>query len=357
MSSTPTDPTTLAVFQYTVDRGGTLRDAMHALEHGAEIALVTDGVRLVGVLTDGDVRRALLAGAVLNAPLAPFVHPRCVTVQPTARRDEVLELMQARKIGQIPIVDAGGRLLGLHRLHDVLGVAPRANWAVIMAGGRGTRLGALTAQVPKPMLRVAGRPILERIVLHLVGYGIRRIFMATNYLAHVIQDHFGDGQAMGVQIEYLREERPLGTGGALALLPETPRDPLLVMNGDLVTQADLGGMLDAHARRAAGPPAVATVGVRRYLHTVPFGCLEVDGDTVAAFEEKPTLTRLVNAGIYVLEPALLARVPRDHEFPLPALLEDCLRRGERVRAFEVTDDWVDVGQREQLQQAREGGTL
>ena len=141
------------------------------------------------------------------------------------------------------------------------------------AGGRGTRLAPLTDALPKPMLRVAGRPILEHLVLHLVGHGFRRIFLAVHYLADVIRNHFGHGEALGARIAYLHEERPLGTGGALALLPELPRDPLVVMNGDLVTQCDLGRMLDVHARSGAA----ATVGVRRYLHTVPFGCVELDG--------------------------------------------------------------------------------
>jgi dTDP-glucose pyrophosphorylase len=340
----------LPVFQYTVNRTGTLRDAMLVLERGAEIALVTHGERLVGVLTDGDVRRALLSGASLDAPLAPFVHAQYISVGPTALRTEVLELMQARQIGQVPIVDAQGRLRGLHRLHDVMGVAPRENWAVVMAGGRGTRLGTLTAQIPKPMLRVAGRPILERIVLHLVGYGIRRIFLATNYLGHVIQDYFGDGRSVGAQIEYLREEIPAGTGGALSLLPEVPKHSLLVMNGDLVTQVNLGAMFEAHEQGKQ----IVTMGVRRYFHTVPFGCVEVQGEDVVQMEEKPTLTRLVNAGIYVLQPSLLSRIPSNQEFALPTLLEGCLKRGERVGTFEIMDDWVDVGQHDQLKQARGG---
>jgi NDP-sugar pyrophosphorylase family protein len=217
-----------------------------------------------------------------------------------------------------------------------------------MAGGRGTRLAPLTDQIPKPMLRVAGRPILERIILHLVGHGIRRIFLATNYLGYIIRDYFGDGTAVGAQIEYLCEETPAGTGGALALLPETPTHPLVVMNGDLVTQVNLGTMLEFHTQGEQ----VATMGVRRYLHTVPFGCVEINHGEVVHMEEKPTITRLVNAGIYVLDPSLIARVPKGKEFPLPTLLDECMRLGESVRAFEIVDDWIDVGQRDQLRMAR-----
>lgn len=347
--TTPSSPSSdRAVFQFAVSIGASLRDVMLTLEVGAEIALVVEGNLLVGVMTDGDVRRALLAGATLDSPVKDRVRRDCITVGPNAGRAEVLELMQARFIGQIPIVDAHRRLLGLHRLHDIIGVAERENWAVIMAGGKGTRLGALTANTPKPMLRVAGRPILERIILHLVGHGIRRIFVAVSYLADKIREHFGDGSAMGVNIEYLHEMHVAGTGGALALLPESPTAPILVMNGDLVTQANLGAMLDHHGASGAS----ATMAVRRYLHVVPFGCVEVKGDAIVQIEEKPTLSHLVNAGVYVLEPALVARIPRGVEYPITTLFEECLRRDEKVSAFEIVDDWIDVGQHDQLRQAR-----
>lgn len=329
----------------------TLRDAMLALERGSrEVVLVIDETkRLVGLLTDGDVRRALLAGATLADPVMPHMKRGFTFVGPATGRAEVLDLMQARRIGQIPVVDGDGRLVGLHLLHDVIGAPERESWAVVMAGGRGARLAPLTDNVPKPMIRVAGRPILERIVLHLVGSGFRRVFLSVNYLAGIIEEHFGDGARFGCRIDYLREERPLGTGGALALLPEPPTRPLLVMNGDLVTQADLGAMIDFHER---GRQAI-TVGVRRYLHTVPFGCVELSGERIVQFHEKPTLARLVNAGIYVFTPSLLARVDRGVEYPITNLLEESLRRGEEIAAFEIEDDWIDVGQREQLRRARE----
>jgi dTDP-glucose pyrophosphorylase len=334
-----------------VPASGTLRDVLVALDQGGlGVALIveSDG-RLVGLLTDGDARRALLAGNTLAFAVEPLMQRVFVSVGVAAGRAEVLDLMQARRIDVVPIVDARGHLRGCHQLHDVLGGAARDAWAVIMAGGRGSRLGPLTQDVPKPMIRVAGRPILERLVLHLVGFGIRRIFLSINYLGHVIEEHFGDGSAFGCTITYLREERQLGTAGALGLLPEAPAHPLLLVNGDLVTQADVGALLDAHASEEN---TALTLAIRRYLHAVPFGCVEVDNGRIVGIEEKPTMTRLINAGMYVVEPRLLGRVPRDVEFGMPALVSDCLSRGERVQSFEVLDDWIDVGQKEQLKQAR-----
>jgi dTDP-glucose pyrophosphorylase len=335
-----------------VPEDGSLRSAMEALDRGAsEIALAVDADgRLSGVVTDGDLRRALLRGAAIDDPLATVLNRAFVALNARDGRADALELMRARRINSIPVVDGDGRPVGLHLLHAFLEPVQRPNWAVVMAGGQGLRLRPLTEDLPKPMLRVAGRPILERIVLHLVGFGIKRIFLALNYRGEVIEDHFGDGGQFGVRIEYLRETEPLGTAGALALLPEPATDPLLLMNGDLVTSADLGGLLDAHA--AGG--YTATIGIRRYLHSVPFGCVERDGARVIRIEEKPTLAREVNAGIYALQPDLVRRVPSGRASTMPALIDGALERDEPVGAFEIEDDWIDVGLREQLDQAREG---
>jgi dTDP-glucose pyrophosphorylase len=335
-----------------VPRQGTLRDGLAAVDRGAAgIALaVDDDGRLVGVATDGDLRRALLRGSSLEDPLEPVLNTTFVALGPGQTRADALDLMRARRIDAIPALDDGGRPVALHLLHAFLEPAARGNWAVIMAGGRGTRLQPLTDTVPKPMLRVAGRPILERIVLHLVGSGITRIFISVNYLAHVIEDHFGDGSAFGATIEYLREHEPLGTAGALGLLPAPPGEPLLLLNGDLVTSVDVNGLLAFHERGGFA----ATIGTRRYVHTVPFGCVERDGDRVVSIEEKPTIGREVNTGIYALEPGVVALVARGVPASMPDIIETILARGEPVGAFEVEDDWVDVGQRDQLIRAREG---
>jgi dTDP-glucose pyrophosphorylase len=335
-----------------VAQTGTIRDAMRALDTGAGgIALAVDAEgRLAGVVTDGDLRRALLRGASLDGPLEPVINREFVALEAGRTRVDALDLMRARRIDAIPVLDDAGRPIALHLLHAFLEPASRPNWAVIMAGGQGTRLRPLTDDIPKPMLRVAGRPILERIVLHLVGSGVTRVFLSVNYLADVIEDHFGDGNALGIAIEYLREDQPLGTAGALGLLPEPPRDPLIMLNGDLVTSVDLGRLLEFHGSGGFA----ATIGTRRYLHTVPFGCVDRDGERVVGIEEKPTIAREVNTGIYALEPAVVGLVVPGVRTSMPELIERVLARGDTVGAFEVEDDWVDVGQREQLALAREG---
>jgi dTDP-glucose pyrophosphorylase len=339
-----------ALDAYVVAESATIRDGMAAVDRGAAriaLAVAPDGT-LTGVVTDGDLRRAILGGAALTDPLAPALTRRFVAVVPSDGRAAALELMRARRIDAIPVVDDGGRPVGLHLLHQFLEPVTRSNWAVIMAGGQGVRLRPLTERMPKPMLSVAGRPIIERLVLHLVGFGLKRIFVAVNYLGDVIEEHLGDGGELGARVSYLREQDPLGTAGALGLLPEAPTEPLLLLNGDIVTLADLGGLLDAHVRGGFR----ATIGTRRYLHTVPFGCVERDGDRVIAVDEKPTLEREVNSGIYALDPSVVARVAPGQRVDAPDLIADLLAEGEPVGAFEIEDEWIDVGQREQLAAAR-----
>jgi dTDP-glucose pyrophosphorylase len=336
-----------------VPASGRLRDALQAVDLGAAgIALaVDDDGRLVGVATDGDIRRALLAGTTLDDPLGPVLNREFASVGRGRTRADALDLMISRHIDAIPALDEDGRPNALHLLHGFIEPAPRDNWAVVMAGGRGRRLEPLTDTVPKPMLSVAGRPILERIVLHLVGNGIGRIFISVHYLAHVIEEHFGDGSAFGARIEYLREDAPLGTGGALGLLPEPPQRTLVVLNGDLVTGVDVVRLIEAHDRGGFA----ATIGTRRYVHTIPFGTVEREGDVVTALEEKPSVVREVNTGIYALAPETVALVERGTPITMPALVDRVLSLGRPVGAFEIEDDWIDVGQRDQLARAREGG--
>lgn len=332
-----------------------LASAMRSLEEsGAQIVLVVEeDDHLLGVLTDGDIRRAQLGGATLESAVALYANKGALTVDDRADRADVLELMQARRVAQVPVTDGNGRVTGLHTLHQLLSIAERPNWAVVMAGGRGTRLGSITDTVPKPMLPVAGRPILERIVLHLVSSGIRRVFLSVNYLSEMIEAHFGDGDGFGCEIDYLRETHPLGTAGSLALLPQgadSPMQPIFVMNGDLVTQADVGGLLDFHNQ---GHQAV-TMAVRRHYTEIPFGCVEVEDDRLTRFVEKPTTTQLVNVGMYVLAPSCLALITSGESLGMPELVQRVRRRDENVRVMEIDDDWIDVGRIDQLDRARRG---
>jgi dTDP-glucose pyrophosphorylase len=332
-----------------LSHGKTLADAIRALNGPAEgMAIVLDERgKVSGVLTDGDVRRALMKESRLDALLDPYVRRNFLHVSENESREQILDLMQAKRIKHLPVLDGAGRLVGIHQLHAIVGGGELPNHAVIMAGGRGERLRPITEHLPKPMIKVAGRPILERLVLHLVGSGITRIHISVNYLADMIERHFGDGSRFGCCIDYLREDEHLGTGGALSLLPTPTTEPLLVLNGDLVTQVDFSSMLRFHS----ASQSVATIGYRPYSHQVPFGCVDLLGDAVVGIQEKPIVERCVSAGVYVLSSSVVGLVPKKY-FPITELFQILLQRGEKMSAYEITADWADVGQHRDLSHAR-----
>jgi dTDP-glucose pyrophosphorylase len=335
--------------QSCLSPGKTIADAIRALNGPAEgMAVIVDETgKVVGVLTDGDVRRALMKESCLDSPLDAYWQRNFFYVSEDESREQILDLMQAKRIKHLPVLDGMGRLVGIHKLHAIVGGEELPNHAVVMAGGRGERLRPITEHLPKPMIKVAGRPILERLVLHLVGCGVTRIHLSVNYLADVIERHFGDGSRFGCRIDYLHEDDHLGTGGALSLLPAISSEPLLVVNGDLVTQVDFASMLGFHAANQAA----ATIGYRPYSYQIPFGCIELDGDAVTGIREKPIVERCVSAGVYVLSPSAVELVPRKF-YPITELFQTLLQRGDKISAYEITTDWADVGQHRDLSQAR-----
>ena len=323
-----------------------LREALEVIQAGASsiCLMVDDDDVLIGTLSDGDARRAFLAGTSLDASARPWMNPNPITVESGTGRSTVLDLMQALALTQIPEVDARGRVMKLHMLREIIGASARSNRTVILAGGSGTRLKSVTGDLPKPMVPIAGRPLLERLVLHLIGSGFTRISIAVGYGADVIKSHFGDGSKFGCTVDYLEEEEPLGTAGPLrGLLDGEPLvEPVLVMNGDLVTSFSVDGIVAAHATSGAD----LTVAVADYAHEIPFGVLERSpgDDLVVAFSEKPTWTATINAGIYVFEPRLIESIPAGQASGMGEIIEECLARGSIVKAWPIRGEWHDVGQ-------------
>jgi dTDP-glucose pyrophosphorylase len=333
-----------------LDEGKTIRDAMTLLNVNArEVVLVRDTAgRISGLITDGDIRRGLLAGATLQSPVTAMMRREFFAVGPEIDRAAVLDLMKARMFYHVPVLDKEHRLVAMHFLRDLIGAGRKPNIAVVMAGGKGTRLRPMTEALPKPMIEVAGRPILERVVLHLVGHGIQHIHLAVNYKAKIIEQYFGDGSTFGCKIEYLRETAPLGTAGALSLLPSRPPHPFFVLNGDIVTDVDLTAMLCAHIENNYS----ATMGVGSYQVQVPFGTVTERGGQLLSIEEKPTANFLVNRGIYVLDPSSLDYVPEDSEFLMTTLFEMLLEAKRSVGVYEFHNYWLDVGLPDDLRRAR-----
>jgi dTDP-glucose pyrophosphorylase len=326
-----------------------IEDAIHVLNNVAlKIVLVTDinGV-LVGTISDGDIRRGLLQGLNLSSPIESIVHHDAVIVTPEADRNLVLQLMASNKIQQVPIVNENMHVIGLHLWDEVSTPSVRTNIMVIMAGGKGTRLHPQTENCPKPLLLIGGKPILEHIIDRAKAEGISHFVLAIYHLGHMIEEYFGDGKRFGVNIEYLREESPLGTAGALSLLSPIPNSSFLVTNGDVITDIHYGELLDFHQQQQA----TATMAVRVYEWQNPFGVVETEGIEITGYEEKPISRSQINAGVYVIEPAALSQLVNAEVCDMPTLFERLKSQAERIVAYLIYEPWLDVGRPADLVEA------
>lgn len=314
------------------------------------IALVVDAEgKLLGTITDGDIRRAMLSNPSTDQPAIKIMssNGEPVTAAENTEPAELLRLMVEHSVRQLPLLDSGGRLVDLVTKDDLLPSDAVTMKAVIMAGGLGLRLRPLTDDTPKPMLLVGGKPLMERTVERLRRAGVRSVHVATHYKQEKIVDHFGDGDAFGVNLKYLNEEQPMGTAGALSLLPHS-EETLLVINGDILTDVDFSAMLAFHREHHAA----LTVAVRKYEVSVPYGVVEGDGPLVRSLVEKPVMSLFVNAGIYLVEPRCLG-FTRDTPMDMTELISRLLEANEAVVKFPVLEYWMDIGKHTDYLQAQE----
>jgi dTDP-glucose pyrophosphorylase len=329
----------------------TLQDAVRNLDSSAlQIALVVSAEgKLKGTITDGDIRRGLLRGLSLSSPIDSIIHSDPMVVPPEFGRDMVLQLMRANRIHQLPVVDDNRQVVGLHVLDELLAPKDRPNLMVIMAGGKGTRLRPHTEDCPKPLLPVAGKPMLEHIIERARSEGFRHFVLAIHYLGHMIEEYFGDGSRWQVKIEYLREDAPLGTAGAISLMSAQPGDAFLVTNGDVLTDIHYGDLLDFHLRHGAS----ATMAVRLHEWQHPFGVVHTKGIDITGFEEKPVALSHVNAGIYALDPCIFDLLARGEQCDMPALFARLQDTGARTIVYPMHEPWLDVGRPADYEQANE----
>ncbi len=316
---------------------------------GLQIILVlNENDILHGTVTDGDIRRGLLRGLTLDEPIESVMRSNSLVVPPEMSRDIVLQFMHANRVRQLPVVDANHKVVGLHFWDEIDSTLARPNLMVIMAGGLGTRLRPHTETCPKPMLPVAGKPMLEHIIVRAKEEGFGHFILAIHYLGHLVEEYFGNGEQLNVRIDYLKETTPLGTAGALGLLNPRPELPFVVTNGDVLSDVKYGELLDFHARHAA----VATMAVRLYEWQHPFGVVQTRGLDIIGFEEKPIARTHINAGIYALSPEALEAMTPNSSYDMPLLFEQVQSVGKRTVAYPMHEPWLDVGRPDDLQQAR-----
>lgn len=312
------------------------------------VLVVTPDGKLKGTVTDGDIRRGLLRGLTLESNIELAMNSDFFSTNQVKVNPDIYQQMSRNKINQLPILDQQGRVVGIHLSEKIKSLLRRDNPFVIMAGGKGTRLSHLTQNCPKPMLKIGDKPILQHIIEKAIDEGFNNFFIAINYLGNIIEEYFGNGEKFGISINYLRETSPLGTAGSLSLLEVSSNLPIVVTNGDVLTEVSYAQMIDYHSENGGA----ATLATRIHQWQNPFGVVETDGSKVISYVEKPINESNTIAGIYVVESQILAKVPKDEPIDMPQFLNQLRTAGEEIFAYPLHEKWIDVGHPEDLASAR-----
>lgn len=332
-----------------INKNQSILDAIKIIDQGAMgvVLVVDEDQKLAGVVTDGDVRRGILQGLSTNLAVSNIMNKKPKVANVKENRDALFQMMQRMSLHHIPLIDDAGVLVGLEFFDNLIKKRELDNLVVIMAGGLGERLRPLTNDCPKPLLKINSKPMLQIILESFITNGFHNFCFAINYRGKMIQDYFKDGSDWGVNINYLEERQRLGTAGPLGLLSQRPHEPIVVMNGDIMTNVNFQQLLDFHCQQKNH----ATVCVREYHQTVPYGVVKIGDNQLLALEEKPVEHYFVNAGIYVLEPKVLDLIPGDSPLDMPELLQSILTTNMNISAFPLREYWTDIGRMEDYQQA------
>jgi len=302
--------------------------------------VVNDRSQILGTVTDGDIRRGILSGIAIDDAVERIMNRNPVYVTTDDSEYKIMSIFHKKRLRQIPVVDHKKRVVNIYFADDLLNLKQKDNLVILMAGGLGTRLQPLTNDVPKPMLKVGSKPILETIIENFIEQGFYRFLLSVNYKKDMIMDYFGDGAKWGISIDYIIEEKRLGTAGALSLLPEPPEMPFIVMNGDILTKINFRKLLEFHE----DSKGIATLSVREYEVQIPYGVIETEGYKLTNIIEKPKQRFFVNAGIYVLDPGVIQYVPKNTYYDMPALFTSLISHQQTTNVYPIKEYWIDIGQ-------------
>ena len=328
----------------------TIRETLQVIDKEAlrGAVVVSENRELLGVISDGDIRRSIIAGVDLDSCVCKIMNTNPTIATKDLSKRQLIDIMEAKNILSLPLIE-NGIVIGLHTLHESLSQPKLENPVFLMAGGFGTRLRPLTNNCPKPLLKVGDKPILEITLLNFIKSGFTNFYISTHYMPEMIMEHFGDGSKWGVNITYVHEEIPLGTGGALGLLPDDlPKLPLIMMNGDVLTNMSFLNLLDFHNRKSAD----VSMCVREYEYQIPYGVIQGANGKITSMEEKPTQLFHINAGIYVVNPEMIKQVKLNEKIDMPTLLENKIEAQGNVMMFPIHGYWLDIGRMEDYQRAQ-----
>jgi len=332
-----------------VSPSNTLIEAINILhEGGCRIALVVDQeLKLLGTVTDGDIRRALIDSVPMDSLVTLIMNKQPLIASSDMQEKEVLSLMDSKDLLHMPILDEHGILCDLVTLQQLHKKSVYDNPVFIMAGGFGTRLHPLTKEMPKPLLKVGDKPILDTIIERFIDFGFSNFYISTHYMPEKIKNNFANKDLIGINIEFIHEDEPLGTAGSLGLLPKKiSKLPIIIMNGDLLTKVDFGRLLDFHKENKAE----ATMCVREYDLQVPYGVVRTEDHKIIEIKEKPVHKFFVNAGIYVVNHSLIQNIDSNTNLDMTDFLESKLDTN-KVNAFPIHEYWLDIGQIDEYDKA------
>ena len=334
-----------------LSKNASIEEALKVIGDGAmQIALVVDkSDKLIGTLTDGDIRRGLLKGLDLNSSIQSITFKTPTIAKESDTKETILKLAISKKLQHIPEIDESGKVVGIQEISQLVMPNEKKNKVILMVGGLGERLGSLTKDTPKPMLKVGNKSILETIVENFKGNGYTNIVMCLNYKSEIIQDYFGDGSEFGVNIEYILEQKRMGTAGALSLLKDNSKEPFFVMNGDLLTNVNFEKIHEFYLSNNAQ----ALMCVREYESQVPYGVINIENTKIVSVEEKPTQKFFVNAGIYMLNPEVLKYIPKNEFYNMTTLFEKLIDKDKNIISFPIDGYWLDIGRFEEYKKANE----
>lgn len=326
-----------------------IKNTIQVIDRGTlQIALVIDeNNKLLGTVTDGDVRRAIINGVSLDEPVEKIMNKDFTSLPINSSKDKIKNKLVNENIKQLPLVDKDNHVIDLITIDDFLKQEKKDNPVVVMAGGLGTRLRPLTEDTPKPLLPVGEKPILEIILEQFIEYGFNNFIFCVNYKSDQIIEYFNDGDNWGVNINYVKEHQRMGTAGALSLIDEDIDKPFFVINGDLLTKLNFSSMMSFHENSGNK----LTIGSRKYEYQIPYGVLDIEDNKVKDLLEKPTYTKFVNAGIYILEPDLIGKIPEDEFYDMTDLMEILMDNDENVGVFPVHEFWLDIGKHKDYKEA------
>lgn len=318
-------------------------------QDGLRMLIVNDEFGcFLGILTDQDVRRGILQGLTIKDQISSIYNPSPITAHINSSAEELIELSAKHNIHEIPLLDDEGKVVKIQSILKLISKPRYPNKVVIMAGGLGTRLKPLTDTIPKPMLKVGHKPILQIILERFKMQGFSNIILCVNYKSHIIEEYFGNGKKFGLHISYIKEEKRMGTAGALGLIENIGNNPFFVMNGDILTDIDFAKMLFSHSQNNSN----ATMGIREYEYQIPYGVVQTNKDQIIKIEEKPIQKFHVSAGIYILNPSILPLIPKEEFFDMPSLFDILLQnKSYKASTFLIEDYWIDIGRHEEYDRA------